>query len=528
MGSLLRAYLKDVIKRRYLLLTAVLWGLIIAFGYWYILTLCVNVPNADNWRFIELLISWHEGRLGVVDFLKAHTDSRITVPLFMHLPLLILTSGNLKALYLIDFTLYLLFLFTFMIFLKKDLSIKSGEFIILLTPFLLYSLNTTYLDLFIYQICAFTYPVMYIFSMLTVYFLSNAGNSYRALLAAILAGYACSFSFATGFPIWIAGLLQLLLQRVRNPLKICIWCFAAIIFLITHFILLGEPPYFTPDPSRNLDAYVAYVKTFLFYPLHKFICFLSVIGMGLFYYFPPIALFLGIITFIILALMIYVNRYHILIHSKWYTLLIFGILIVLELVMARSGDIAGISGPPDRVFLYPDIRHALAIYLPINCIYALAIIHYHYSKSDRIRKFNRRLRNAIAVLLILSFTLQFLPGLYMGVKIHNALMETRDIILSFEVRNDDELLKTYALCLDAPCLERLKEGLTKLGLLNITINDLALKMSRMKSLKLSCFSENSLLGDVDALPLWLQKIHETIRTLEEIYDKVKESFGIYK
>ncbi|KUK16859.1 hypothetical protein, partial [Thermococcus sibiricus] len=268
--------------RKDFLLIAILWLPAILFGYCYVITYSVNVPYWDMWDTVVLwVLKFHSSELTLVDFFRIYNDGRLTFPIILSLPILVLSSLNVKVFYVVGFTLYLVGILFLLFLLRKDSKLNYFAFAFLSAPILYYALNPNFLVRYISNLGAFTAPVILLFAFLTVHFLFKAKKSNKYLGSAILTGFASSFSGAPGFSIWFAGLLQLLIQKMdKKWTKIAVWCVSAFLVFFVHFWVLGRPPFYSPNPEsrHSYDAYLIYIKTALFYPLHKFSCFLCVLG----------------------------------------------------------------------------------------------------------------------------------------------------------------------------------------------------------------------------------------------------------
>jgi hypothetical protein len=427
-------------------LILVLWLPVVVFGYWFVLNFSVNVVWWDLWdipttRVVKYLIDHSLADL-IVDLFKIHNDSRLTFPLIFIIPISLWTSLNIKTLYLLGITMHFICVLFLFYLLKKDLDLNIYKFIIISTPILLYSFNPIVLIRFISNLGAFTYPFLVFTALLSFHFLHKARKSLRFLILAILSGIACSFSGASGLTIWIAGLMQLLLQKMDKKWeKICIWLLSAFMVYFTHFYILARPPFYAPDPHypvHNFDTYLVYIKTALLYPFHKFLCFLGVLG-GEVARDPQTALLFGFVIFLTLILIIFLNRKNLEMdrYAKWYGLLFFSLLVALELTITRSGDLMGYFGPPDNIFFVPAYRHYPVTFLPLLSIYALAVLY--CTKSEN-RETMITFRGVLLALLIFSFILNFSSGMKTAEEMSIYMQANKRILETFDVHGD-ELLK---------------------------------------------------------------------------------------
>jgi hypothetical protein len=446
--------LKD--KRRWVSLIMVIYSIPIIFGFYYIARYAVDIPFMDQWdSIVPCAIEWYEGNFDLNRLLEVQNDSRPVISNVLMLLISILTSLNVKIMCYVGYTIYLVGFIVLLYFVKTDMDLDYPT-LILLIPMSFYAFNPYYLFRFIQNLGAFTGPIMILSALLTIYLLSKSKNSYSFFFISVGMGIICTFNAASGLTIWFAGLVQLLLQKMDKKLqKIILWIISASGTFYVYFILLG----FEKEGTHSTGAYNFFLITFLHYPLQKLLCFMGVIGAEVIHD-NQVALFFGLIIFFIAVILIYTNRKFLELDklSKWYGMLTFGILTSLELALTRSGsESLSVFGPPDTIFYIPAPRHSIVIFLPILCIYILAII---YTKNSSKEHSNRKLYNfsefvaerkhlnlfllgVISTLLLLSIVLHIMPGIMLGELNYNQQIINRYVLQNRAIAQDYTLEALY-------------------------------------------------------------------------------------
>ncbi|WOX56633.1 hypothetical protein [uncultured Methanoculleus sp.] len=427
-------------------------------GFYYISHYAVNVPYWDQWgTIVPWTIEWYEGTFNYSSIFEPQNDSRPIITNVLMLFVSIITALDVKTMFFVGYILFLICILFIIYFVKRDIGIDSLT-LALLAPVLFYVLNLYYLSRFITNLGALNYPILILTALASLYLLYESKKSNLCFLCSIGMGVACTFSFAAGLTIWFAGFVQLLLQSMhRKWEKIVIWATSAASLFYVYFILLD----FRTEGLHSTDAYGSFIDTILHYPLNKFLCFMGTLGAEIVHD-GQVALFFGLIILSITIVLIYINRKSLQLdqYAKWYGLLVFGTLTSLEVALTRSGALEYI-GTPETVFFIPALRHSLAIFLPIICIYILSIFYLKDSveqkkTTDRIssdfKSFlqarehkNLFLLGIIFTLLICSVVLHAMPGITLGETNHG-----QQIVNQYNLQNyanvSDEKFKT--LCWD--------------------------------------------------------------------------------
>lgn len=429
----------------------------IIFGFYYIIHYAVNVPYWDLWdAVVPSTVNWYEGNFDFHRLISQWGDSRPIITNVIMLLISLLTRLDLKIMAYFGFTIYVISFILLLYFIKTDVKLDN-HILILLIPLSFYIFNPYYMARFIENLGTLDYPIMIFSALITFYLIYRSKNSYLYYFSSIAMGVVCTFSFAAGLSIWFAGLVQLILQKMqRKWQKVAIWIASAAIIFFVYFFLLG----FSSEGLHSTQAYSSFSMTALQYPISKFLCFMGAIGAEVIHD-RQIALFFGLIILFATIALLYINRKFLDFDrlSKWYAILTFGMLTSLELALTRSGSESLLFGPPDNIYFIPDIRHSLAIFLPIICIYILAIIYAKNSilevsvkgtkPHDLQAFFNDRkhmnifLLGIIFSLILSGVVLHVMPGLNIGENIHNKMIENQNILQNYANMPDEALMRLH-------------------------------------------------------------------------------------
>ena len=446
--------LKD--KIGWLPLIIVIYFIPIIFGFYYIARYAVNVPFWDQWdTIVSWTIEWHQGNFDFERLFEVQNDSRPLVSNVLMFLVSVLTDLNIKVIFYIGYAIYIISFVILIYFIKTDLKLDYPA-LILLVPLSFYAFNPYYVVRFFENLGAVTYPLVLLSAFITIYLIYKSKNSYPYYFSSIGMGAICTFTGAPGLTIWLAGAVQLIFQKMhRKWQKVAIWIVSAVAIFFVYYVLLG----LEKEGVHSTGAYSSFLMTFVHYPLQKFLCFMGVIGSEVIHD-EQIALFFGLIIFVVAIALIYVNRKFLELDrlSKWYGILTFGTLISLELTLTRSGsESLSIFGPPDTIFYIPAPRHSLAIFLPLMCIYILSIIYTINSIAENSSKklddfylfiterkhLNLFLLGIISMLLLCGILLHILPGLSLSEATHNQQSENQYVLQNYAIAQDYELASLH-------------------------------------------------------------------------------------
>lgn len=444
-------------KIGWLHIIAVIYSLPVIFGLYYIAHYGVNVPYWDQWdNNVPWTINWHEGNFDFNRLTAPQNDSRPFVTNVLLLLISILTDLNIKTMFYIGYTVYVICFIVLLYFIRIDMKLDKKT-LIFLSPIAFYAFNPYYLARFIENLGAFTGPFMILSVFTTIYLISKSKDSYLYFFSSIGMGIVTTFTGADGLTIWFAGLVQLVLQDMhRKWQKVAIWITCAITTFYVYYILMG----FTKEGLHGTDAYSSFLTTVLHYPINKLYCFMGVIGAEVIHD-KQIAYIFGLIIFYVAICLLYVNRKSIEFDrlSKWYGILTFGTLTSMELALTRSGSGESLFGSPETVFFVPAPRHVFDMFLPIICIYILVIIYTKNStkeksttngKSHGLQSFfrdryhqNLFLLFIILILVLLGAMLHMLPGLELGETSHKIQIGNQYILQNYANMPDENLKRLH-------------------------------------------------------------------------------------
>lgn len=371
-----------------LALLVILAILPVAYGFLYIHKYGVNIPLDDQW---DTLVPWtiqvHEGTFSPLSLItSAQNDSRLFFPGLIMVAVSVATGMNIKAIFYIGYLVYVCCLLVIAwMFFREQKSQKTTCFLLFL-PVFYYACNPYYLFRFIYNLGSMSALVI-LFALATIVLLDRSKEegsikkSYLFLGLSVLFAVMCSFSGAPGLTIWFAGLLQISLQDTGEKVrKSLIWIISAGLLFFTYYIGLG----FRTETIHGTEGYSAFLVTAITYPLQKVYCFMGVLGAEVIHN-ADIAYLFGLLLTGIFLVLLYINRSSLRLdaYSKWYALMAFGTLTGLALALVRSGQVTITNFGSPETFLYiPALRHSLDMFLPMMCLYILALLYTRDSLDD--------------------------------------------------------------------------------------------------------------------------------------------------
>jgi len=443
----------------YLFIIIIAWLLPFIFGFYYIKNYGIDVPVWDQWpSIVSWTIAYYEGNFHLINLLDLQNDSRPVLPNLIIVITSLLTSLNIKTMFYIGFVFYICCAAFIIYIFKRDSNLDNLALSILLIPIIYYMLNPYYMVRFIYNIGSIQYPILILTAITTIYLLYFSKKSWIYFLASIFTAILCTFSFVAGLSIWLSGLVQLGIQDMhRKKIKIYMWSISTLLIFYIYFISLG----FTNTGLHSKDAYYSFLDALFHYPIHKFLCFMGTLGAQVIHQID-IALYFGLIFLIFFIILIYINiealnldRF-----AKWYGLLAFGILTSIQVTLTRSGSDSYESylGPADTIFFIPDVRHSLAIFLPIICFYALSILYTKASVKEQMTETNRHkaqlfflerrhknliLLGIVLTLISLGTILHVIPGLEEAEFIRTYQVTNQYYLQTYTIQPDKNLEKFY-------------------------------------------------------------------------------------
>lgn len=449
--------LKMGFKNLYLLMIVIACSIPIIFGFCFIEKYGVDVPFWDQWvTIVPWTIQYHEGNFDLINLIDLHNDSRSALPNIITFIISLVTNLNIKVMFYIGYMFFVVSIILIVYFLKEDINFDR-EILFFLVPIFYYAFNPYYMIRFIHNQGSMEYPILVLTALITIYLLHLSRNSYFYFIASIFTGFLCTFSFVAGLSIWLSGLVQLGIQNMNYKMsKISIWTLSAIAILYIYFIRLR----FTTTGPHSIEAFYSFSEALMQYPIRKFLCFMGTLGAQVIHQ-KEIALYFGIILLLSLISLLYINRNSLELDrfSKWYGLLAFGTLTSVEVALARSGSGSNWFGGADTIFFIPDVRHSLAIFLPIIGIYILSILYtknsvanrtafnnpsnFHNSLKNRVHQ-NIFLLGIVFTLITLGAILHVMPGIEMAESVHYYQMNNQYFLQTYMIQSDKNLENLYS------------------------------------------------------------------------------------
>lgn len=458
------------------LLLIIICALPFIFGFYYISIYSVNVPFWDQWdTIVPSAIQYYEGNFDISQLIRPHNDSRPIITDTIMLIIASLTQLNIKSMFYVGYAIYCVSILLLIYLVRNDIG-SDSLFLLLPIPLIYYALNPYYLGVFTSNQCCIEYSVLSLAVIATVVLLAKSRHSSFCFFSSIMLGMVCTFTYAAGLSIWFAGVLQIFIQDMHKKQEKCVlWVISAAIAFYVYFILLDTPS----EGLHGASGYTSFIETTLQYPLNKFLSFMGTLGAEIVHD-SQVALFFGLVILAITITLLYVNRESLQLdrYSKWYGLLTFGILTSLEVTLTRSGALEYL-GSPETIFFIPAPRHSLVIFLPVICIYILAIIYLkesiaqektadkkpHDFKSylqEREHK-NLFLVGIIFALLVCSVVLHGMPGITLGEATHDQQLTNQYYLQNYASVPDEKLKTLY------PIPDRVKSQAAKLEQYNLSI-----------------------------------------------------------
>ncbi len=442
--------------RLYYLFFITIYSLPVVYGFYYIHINSVNVPFWDQWGpTVVWMIDYLEGDFDFYSLIQQQGDSRPALTNLLIFMISLLTNINIKVTFYLGYITYILCTIILIYFIRKDIGLNI-TILVLLIPIFYYSFNPYYMTRFIQNLGSVYYPIFIITALITIYLLDLSRDSDWCFFGSIFMGLMCTFSFAAGLTIWLAGLVQLSIQNMTDKkIKIIIWIITSSVIFYFYFKGMN----YASQGLHSTDAYSAFYVTLMNYPIQKFLCFMGTLGSQVMHDKNTSFIF-GMIMSLIFIYLIHNNLKSIELNrlSKWYGLLTLSVLTTLEVALTRSGSITySFFGSPDTIFFIPNQRHSLAIFLPIICIYVITIYYTKASISQKqLNKSNptylssnfKNFQNIfilgmLFLLISLGAVLHIIPGIEVGREIHNQQIANLYYLETYKIQADGNLEKLY-------------------------------------------------------------------------------------
>jgi hypothetical protein len=343
-----------------------------------------------------------------------------------------------------------------------------------LHPLGLFLLPATWFYFNLYLVSAYLWGILASSSLCTlalistVYLIDRSSAIDGPFFASILTVLVGMFSWVAGLFIWPAGLVQLILTpSLERAKKSIIWVVAGGISLFINYILLEFPS----QEVHGYSGYSRYLVVLFRYPFHKAVCFFEAIGSNISHEVISALLF-GLLLLVLLFGVIIIGKRKLLAVDgiPWLILILYSALVILALVITRSGD-GFFFGPANNLFFLPAVRHFPSIFLFVIGLYGLILClalarngNEIIMKSDgqknclcslfTSRAFLFILLGLIVALLFSGYILHITPGIAQGILWEEENHENWATLRNY--RNvDDETLN--ALNTDRVTLEKMEK-----------------------------------------------------------------------
>jgi hypothetical protein len=290
-------------------------------AFFYVHYYGVSLVWLDQWDgMAPLFEKWHMGTLGFIDFWAQHNEHRCVIPRIIMFALGLLTRWNTIAeMYVIQLLLATV-LFAFLYVFLRESTDKIRFWPVVPLSFLVFSLRQNENMLWGWQIGFVAAVAGAVLSLTCLHLLKNPGWWSFKYIAALLFATAATFSSAQGLLIWPVGLLILVpLARTQKNMPVIGWTVMGAIAWFAYFL-----DYVKPSAHPDLTFSVKY--------------FLAIVGGALFPTIgPSIAAGVIIIFLSLLAVVLVLREKAWMQHSFWLAIIAFGLLIQLQITLARSG-----------------------------------------------------------------------------------------------------------------------------------------------------------------------------------------------
>jgi dolichol-phosphate mannosyltransferase len=236
----------------------------------------VNVLYWDQWAFVPLLDLAARHDLSLQDFWVSHNEHRIVIPRLLMLTLAWLSHWDTRVEMYTGFALLLGTALLIWLFETRTLRMQPVEALRLLpTSLLLFSLHQWQNLLWGWQLQFF---LCVFFAVLSLVLLAGAESWSRTIAANAFAA-ASTFSLASGFATWPAGLVVIWLSRntgATNWRRASLWCLSAGCCIGAYLHGYSKPSYH--PKLTNVFKAPAYFLTLIGGPLTSNVAQVSLVG----------------------------------------------------------------------------------------------------------------------------------------------------------------------------------------------------------------------------------------------------------
>ncbi len=295
-------------------------------GAVYIRTYGVNVPYWDQWDTVPVFLEkLYNSKLTFFDLVAQHNESRPFFPNVVMIILAMLTHYNVLYEMYFMYGLYCVsFVILYLMYISDHPISKSSCLKFIPVAWFFFNLFQMSNMLFGVRIG----QSMEIFGLISALYLMDKSKKFDIkFLGAIIAAIVSTFSFVAGISTWAVCLPLIFLKNSEQKRKkIVFWCLSAItvIGLYHHNY---EKPSQSPSLLYSLQN-----------PVGGILDFISSLGSPIVQDIDTSRV-IGILMLILLFCVIFLNRKSLMINknAKWYSVMLYSLLISLELSIGRSG-----------------------------------------------------------------------------------------------------------------------------------------------------------------------------------------------
>jgi hypothetical protein len=193
----------------------------------------VNVPLEDDWTIVPLIHSAIHGRLTFGALWALHDENRILIPNLIFVAVGVFAHDNLRVLVVLSGVIFIASFLGLLVLVRSYQKRRMTPLLVLVLGVVWFSLNGWSGALWAFQI---TWYVILFLLIAMLYLLLEAKHRTAALILAVLAAAAASFSFVQGMGLWPVGLICLAWDlpvnprrwRRRNFAELAVWIVAGV------------------------------------------------------------------------------------------------------------------------------------------------------------------------------------------------------------------------------------------------------------------------------------------------------------
>lgn len=460
-------------RKKALMWSAIILSIIfpIIIGIIYIIRFGVNVPYWDQWDLGAALIKrLYDGNLALTDFFMQHSESRPFFPRIIVLIAAVMTRYNTVSEMFLMYLFYCLsFVFIFLMY-KKDNGINAVS-LLAFVPISWFYFNLFQMSnmLFGVRICQ---ALMLLGFLGAVFFIDSSKGLDKWFASSIVTAIISSFSFVAGLTVWPVCLLQLILQDSKyKRRKAIIWIFTGAVIYSAYLYRYFKPAG-TPSLLYSLQS-----------PLEAATFFFAAFGMPFVrdgYLTPIVGTLMLILVMCVILNSNFLNIKKILNKNiKWFSLILFSIIVSAELTVSRSGN--GLDYALSQKYYLIEFLSVIGLYCSLISLLRSSDIRNGNPKGKINREhLNYFLFGAVAALIFIGIVSQSIDGIKEGAIIKNDRQTMAYYLKTYEIQSDNTLRLLYP---DAQKIRTEASFLKKYHLSVFTENDKGIQPDIFSELK---------------------------------------------